>query len=122
MERQGLRGVLISVGPLPLVLLIFFSVRCASQRSESLTDLVREFNENQIFWQQLQVAQKLVARNDRSVLSGIEPYLKNEDRHLRGNSAFVFAGLGDERGLDVIYDILQDRSSPRPEGQGICPQ
>lgn len=111
--------VLMSVGRLLLVFLLFFSVPCASQQSESSSDLVREFNESQIFWQQLQVAQKLVGRNDRSVLPKIESYLKNEDRHLRGNAAFVFAGLGDERGFNAIYDILQDRSSPRPEGQGI---
>jgi HEAT repeat protein len=38
---------------------------------------------------------------------------------LRGNAAFVFAGLVDERGLKVVYEILQDRSSPRPAGQGV---
>jgi HEAT repeat protein len=119
MDRETLRGTLMSASGLLLVVLMSFSVRCASQQSESLTDLVREFDETQIFWQQLQIARKLVARNDRSVLPRIEPYLRNEDRHVRGNAAFVFAGLGDERGLNVIYDILQDRSSPRREGQGI---
>jgi HEAT repeat protein len=36
---------------------------------------------------------------------------------VRGNTAFVFAGLGDPRGFQVIADILSDRSD-RPEGQG----
>lgn len=102
-----------------LVLLLSFSVRGMAQQRENLTDLVREFNGSHYFWQQLEVAQRLVARNDRKVLSQIEPNLNNEDRHLRGNAAFVFVGFGDERGFNVVYDILLDRSSPRPQGQGI---
>jgi HEAT repeat protein len=36
--------------------------------------------------------------------------LTHEDRHLRGNAAFIFAGLGDPRGFDVIEAILRDYS------------
>jgi len=43
--------------------------------------------------------------------------LSDEDRHERGNVAFIFGGLGDPRGFQVITDILTDRSD-RPEGQG----
>ena len=44
--------------------------------------------------------------------------LSHQDRHLRGNAALIFAGLGDPRGLQVIADIITDRSDC-PEGQGI---
>jgi HEAT repeat protein len=45
--------------------------------------------------------------------------LSHEDRHVRGNGAFIFGGLGDPRGFEVITDMLTDRSD-RPEGQGIA--
>src|SRR5260370_29903449 len=98
MRRNDSNRVWASICRSLLVLLLSFSVRGMGQQGESLTDLVREFNGSHFFWQQLEVAQKLVARNDRKVLSQIEPCLNNEDRHLRGNAAFVFAGFGDERG------------------------
>jgi HEAT repeat protein len=119
MRRNDSNGLWPSVCLSLLVLLLFLGARGTGQQGESLAVLVREFNGSQYFWQQLEVAQKLVARNDRKVLSQIQPCLNNEDRHLRGNAAFVFAGFGDERGFKVIDDILMDRSSPRPEGQGI---
>ena len=102
-----------------LALLLLTYVTAVGQQGESLPSLVKEFDGSQYFWQQLEVAQKLVALHDPQVFSQFEPLLKNTDRHLRGNAAFVLAGLGDERGLEVIYEILQDRSSPRPEGQGV---
>src|SRR5262249_48884606 len=37
----------------------------------------------------------------------------HEDRHTRGNAAFIFAGLGDRRGFNVIVGILRDRSEKR---------
>jgi len=51
-------------------------------------------------------------------LQRLEPWLDHEDRHVRGNAAFVFAGLGEARGLESIGLMLTDRS-PRPKGQGI---
>jgi TonB family protein len=43
------------------------------------------------------------------VLPALEPWLSNEDRCLRGNAAYVFAKLGDNRGFLVIEAILMDR-------------
>jgi len=80
-------------------------------------DLLRQFTSERVFWKQLEIAKKLVATNDRSVLNVLEVWLNDDDRHLRGNAALVFAGLGDERGFTVITAILHDRSD-RPEGQG----
>jgi HEAT repeat protein len=51
------------------------------------------------------------------MLNVLEVWLNDDDRHLRGNVAFVFAGLGDERGFPVITAMLKDNSD-RPEGQG----
>jgi HEAT repeat protein len=80
-------------------------------------DLLRQFVSERVFWKQLEIAKKLVANQDRSVLSVLEVLLNDDDRHLRGNVAFVFAGLGDERGFPAITAMLKDRSD-RPEGQG----
>jgi HEAT repeat protein len=80
--------------------------------------LLEQFKSTGVFWQQLEVAQKVVEVRDASVLPQLESWLSQEDRHLRGNAAFLFAALGDHRGFDVITAILNDRSD-RPEGQGI---
>jgi hypothetical protein len=77
-------------------LLALFLLPCmhgASQQRENSLDLVGGFEKSQYFWQQLQVAQKLVELNDSKDLLQLEPYLRSDDRHLRGNAAFVFAGL-----------------------------
>lgn len=87
------------------------------QRNTSTDDLLRQFTSERVFWKQLDIAKQLVANHDRSVLDVLDVWLNEDDRHLRGNAAFVFAGLGDERGFVVITAILNDRSD-RPEGQG----
>jgi HEAT repeat protein len=84
----------------------------------SLSRLLSEFQNTHVFWEQFEVAEAIVALNDRSVLPELEAQLSDEDRHLRGNAAFIFARLGDERGFDVISAMLTDRSD-RPEGQGM---
>src|SRR5205085_4687549 len=73
-------------------------------------------DEERVFWKQFEVAKKLVAFHDRSVISALDPWLRMR-RHLRGNAAFVVAALGDDRGFAVIQAILADRSD-RPVGQG----
>jgi HEAT repeat protein len=88
------------------------------QPGSSATDeLLRQFTNEKVFWKQLEIAKKLVASHDPSALSALAEWLKHDDRHIRGNAALVFAGLGDERGFAVITAILEDRSD-RPEGQG----
>lgn len=85
----------------------------AQYPKESGRDLVKEFETTKIFWKQFEVAKKIVALQDRSVLEHLQPWLKNEDMHCRGNAAFIFARLGDDRGFQVIKAILEDRSSKR---------
>ncbi len=66
-----------------------------------------------VFWRQFEVAKAIAVANDPSVLPKLEPWLTREDRHSRGNAAFIFARLGDPRGFDVIVAILGDRSETR---------
>ena len=89
-----------------------------AQPPQAAESQLKEFHGVEYFWQQLEVAKRLVAAGDRSVIELLEPLLEHEDRHLRGNAAFVLAGLGDSRGLDTIAAMLSDRAE-RPVGQGI---
>jgi HEAT repeat protein len=104
---------------LPAAIILFFSASgsCSGQQAETLRKLVEQFDNSRVFWQQVEVAKKIVAMDDASVLPQLESWLTNDDRHLRANAAFIFASLGDPRGFDVITAILNDRSD-RPEGQG----
>jgi HEAT repeat protein len=88
------------------------------QKPESGAELVKKFQNSHSFYEQFDVAEKLARLRDTSVLKQLAPYLVDADRHVRGNAAFVFSSLGDERGFDAIRSILQDRSSRRPMGQG----
>lgn len=81
--------------------------------------LVEQFRSEKVFWRQIDIAKEIVDRHDASVLPSLAEWLSHEDRHLRGNVAFIFAGLGDPRGFDTIVEILNDRSD-RPEGQGMA--
>jgi HEAT repeat protein len=88
-----------------------------SQEPVSPRQLLDQFQNTPVFWEQFEIAQRIVALRDPSVLPRLASWLNREDRHQRGNAAFIFASLGDERGFDVIRSILNDRSW-RPEGQG----
>jgi hypothetical protein len=72
--------------------------------SESASALVQQFENTPAFWKQFQVAKKIVALRDKSVLQELEPELSNMDMHRRGNAAFIFAGLGDDRGFQRFVD------------------
>jgi HEAT repeat protein len=102
----------------PLVLLFAAACVNAGQRRPSVAELLERFESTTLFWQQFEVAKEIVAAKDTSVLPKLQPWLTHEDRHLRGNAAFIYAGFGDSRGFEVIVAILEDRSE-RPEGQGM---
>ena len=80
--------------------------------------LLNQYFHAKYFWQQLEVAQKIVQAGDVSILADLEPKLTQQDRHLRGNAAFVFASFRDPRGFEIIRAMLDDHSW-RPEGQGM---
>jgi HEAT repeat protein len=77
------------------------------------SNLVEQFENTTVFWEQFEIAQKIVALHDNSVLSRLEPWLLCEDMHRRGNAAIVFASLGDDRGFQAIKAILESRSTKR---------
>jgi HEAT repeat protein len=76
------------------------------------------FGAEKVFWRQFEIGKALAAANDRGAIAELEPWLRHDDRHLRGNVAFVLGQLGDPRGFDTVAAILEDRS-PRSSGQGI---
>ena len=80
--------------------------------------LVEQFKNEMVFWKQVEIAKTIAGKRDASVLPPLTDWLDHQDRHIRGNVAFIFASFGDPRGLQTIADILADRSE-RPEGQGI---
>ncbi len=100
------------------VLLLAAPCVIRAQQRPSSAELLQQFVGTKVFWQQIEVAREIVAANDLTVLPKLQSWLTHEDRHIRGNVAFIYAALGDTRGFDVIAAILGDRSE-RPEGQGI---
>lgn len=112
-------SVRITVAQLFALAVISLSVsgHTAPQQNPSAAALLDQFKNEKVFWRQIDVAKKIVALHDISVLPKLAGWLNHDDRHLRGNVAFIFAGLGDDRGFEVIKAILKDRSD-RPQGQG----
>jgi HEAT repeat protein len=97
-----------------LAVLVMLSPRVIhAQQHPPVPELLRQFEGERVFWRQFEVARAIVAANDASVLPRLEPWLTQEDRHLRGNAAFIFAGLGDTRGFEVVAAVLGDRSETR---------
>ncbi len=80
---------------------------------QTVSGLVEQFENATVFWQQFEVAEKIVALDDKRVLPRLEPWLRCEDMRRRGNAAFIFARLGDDHGFQVINAILDDRSAKR---------
>jgi HEAT repeat protein len=115
MRRFNFRITFARLFPTCLVLVILPSLT-SGQQAAPPAELVEQFKTtHDVFWKQFEVAKKLVTLHESSFLQELEPYLKDDDRHVRGNAAFVFAGLGNDRGFEVIKAILEDRSD-RPRG------
>jgi len=86
--------------------------------TQSSSALVEQFKNERSFARQMEIAKAIAAKRDVGVLLPLADWLGHQDRHIRGNVAFIFASFGDPRGLQTITEILADRSV-RPEGQGI---
>lgn len=101
---------------------VFVAPREAPKSTVDITQtssaLVEQFRNEKVFWKQIDIAKALAGKHDASVLPPLAGWLGHQNRHIRGNVAFIFASLGDPRGLQTIADILADRSE-RPDGQGI---
>ena len=81
--------------------------------AQTASRLVEELETTTGFWEQFEVAKKIVGLHDTSVLARLEPWLRCEDMRRRGNAAVVFARVGDDRGFQFIKAILEDRSTKR---------
>lgn len=117
MRRRNFKTAAFKLIPLAVLFPCLHGV-ARSQTDKSAAELVDQFKSTKVFWKQFEVAKKIVMLHDTSVLHELEAHLTDEDRHARGNAAFVFAALGDDHGFEVIKAVLNDRSD-RPEGQGI---
>ena len=87
-------------------------------RALSVRELLDRFKKEQVFWRQLEIGRALAAVSDRGAVAELEAWLNHDDRHVRGNAAFVLGRLGEPRGFATIAAILVDRA-PRTTGQGI---
>jgi len=94
------------------------SAKGASVTAQTSSALVEQFKNEKVFWRQIEIAKAITGKHDASVLPLLADWLGHQDRHIRGNVAFIFASFGDPRGLQTITEILADRSV-RPDGQGI---
>ncbi len=83
------------------------------QAQDRLAELIRQFEGEKFFFRQFELAKAIADANDVSVLPKLERWLTHEDRHARGNAAYIFARLGDPRGFNAIVAILRDRSEQR---------
>ena len=97
--------------------LLLIPIAGRAQGDPPVQELLQRFEDTRVFWRQFEVAKALVAAHDNTILPKLEPWLSLDDRLLRGNAAFVFAGLGDRRGFETIVAIMNDRSERAP-GQG----
>ena len=88
-------------------------VQSTTEEPKTVDDLVTAFSSATYFWQQGDVAWKLIALGNPEIIPKIEKYLDVDDRRRRCNAGLVLAGLGDKRGLAIIIDELQD-TMPRP--------
>jgi HEAT repeat protein len=104
-ERYSIRRVFTQI--LPMLALLLASSPSVSQTPD-VDRLIDEFRTAEYFWQQHDIARELIAAGDRSAITEIQPYLTTRDRRRRCNAAFVLAGLGDERGVEILISELQD--------------
>ncbi|GAG04919.1 unnamed protein product, partial [marine sediment metagenome] len=77
---------------------------------ETRPRLIETFKTERSFWKQAAIAEKLIARGDKSIVPEIAQMLKSEKRSERCNAAWVLAGLGDKRGLAAVLRELNDTS------------
>jgi HEAT repeat protein len=108
--------ILFLIGGL-LVSLAAADARAEASSKATAEDLVLQFKRSVYFPQQLEVAEKIIELHDPSVLPELAGYLTMEDRHARGNAALVYARLGDDRGFQIIKDMLTDNAD-RPNVGG----
>ncbi len=86
---------------------------CVSAATPEVTQLIDRFQTESVFWKQQEIANEIAKVATPADLSSVEPWLSHKDRRVRGNAAYLFALLGDQRGLATIEGILADNSPDR---------
>jgi HEAT repeat protein len=81
--------------------------------TSEVTRLLAMFQAESAFWRQIDIADDLAAVAAPRDLVELEPWLAHEDRRTRANAAYLFARVGDPRGLEVLEAILGDFSAGR---------
>jgi hypothetical protein len=54
--------------------------------------LVEQFKNEAVYWKQIGIAEAVAGTHDASVLPALADWLGHQDRHIRGNVAFIFFG------------------------------
>jgi len=90
-----------------------FICACAQAAAPSASDLIARMQSEPMFWKRLDIADELAQVATVQDLAPLEPLLADRDRHARGNIAYLFAKLGDQRGLATLIGILNDHSDDR---------
>jgi HEAT repeat protein len=98
---------------LPAWLVAIFAVTSASAATPEVSQLISRFQAEPVFWKQQELASEIAAVATLGDLLVLEPWLDHRDRHIRGNVAYLFAQMGDKRGLATILEILADKSADR---------
>lgn len=86
---------------------------CGPTGDRRLDRLLRDFQNENVFWRQSEIGQEIVDYGDRRALPVLQSWLGHEDRRIRGNVAYIFAEFGDPRGLETLFEILDDFSGQR---------
>ncbi len=91
----------------------------AQEESTPTLELVQRFKATADILASFELAKEIVALGDSRVLGGLEDRLSHEDRRLRGNAAYIFAALGEDRGWEVLGAILAETVESRSEAVGM---
>jgi len=81
--------------------------------SASTEPLILLFTSETTFWRQLDIAERIAQVATIREISALEPWLAHSDRRSRGNAAYIFARVGDRRGIAVLGEIRNDYSAER---------
>ena len=95
-------------------MILTLAIDTAIASDETVAELLEKFADAATFWEQGDVARKLVASGDAKIIPAIEKHLDTTDRRSRCNVGLVLAGLGDQRGLAVIIRELKDKNPRKP--------
>lgn len=83
------------------------------ETAAELEALMQQFGAAETFWQQGDVARKLIALGDTRAIARMDKFLEVTDRGRFCNAAMVAAGLGDKQRLGDLIAELEDKQ-PRP--------